>query len=312
MLVVSISRPYQVAQNKSAWRAQTCSTRTQPWVESVLIINIILWGRRKASLGPSLLQHLGSRFSLANGLSRLSTTLGLPDALHRLGLTAPVEVSTAAPQQQADTHTRVAASDAGVAPARAGSVNTRFASSQDAAATAAVDAAVMHEEDVGWQPDEQSSQQYAEHATQHPDQHGGLDQARETRQTAKTHQQSHSHSVVGKTSSLSRPAQQHRSQQEALGEEFVDENQPDEVQTVRQQRRDSVARMPLQAMQASSLHTEGKSADLLSRHFISFGSLDITPRYRAPAVLMVTMFHKLQIQLFCYRWTQMQQLQSAA
>ena len=25
---LSISRPYQVAQNKSAWQAQTCSTRT--------------------------------------------------------------------------------------------------------------------------------------------------------------------------------------------------------------------------------------------------------------------------------------------
>ena len=33
--------PYQVAQDKSAWQAQTCSTRTQPWLPriSVSIIN---------------------------------------------------------------------------------------------------------------------------------------------------------------------------------------------------------------------------------------------------------------------------------
>ena len=40
---LSISRPYQVAQNKSAWRAQTCSTPTESWLASVVItITIII------------------------------------------------------------------------------------------------------------------------------------------------------------------------------------------------------------------------------------------------------------------------------
>ena len=38
---LSISHTYQVAQSKSAWRAQTCSTRTQPWLASVLITIMI-------------------------------------------------------------------------------------------------------------------------------------------------------------------------------------------------------------------------------------------------------------------------------
>ena len=50
-----------------------------------------------------MLQQLGSRFSLANGLSRLSISLGLPDALHRLGLTdsAVPEQPPAAPEPAA-------------------------------------------------------------------------------------------------------------------------------------------------------------------------------------------------------------------
>ena len=35
------SCPYQVAQNKSAWRAQTCSTRTWPWLACVFIVIVI-------------------------------------------------------------------------------------------------------------------------------------------------------------------------------------------------------------------------------------------------------------------------------
>ena len=39
---LSISHPYQFAQNKSAWRARTCSTRTWPWLASVVILLIIM------------------------------------------------------------------------------------------------------------------------------------------------------------------------------------------------------------------------------------------------------------------------------
>ena len=39
---MSIPCPYQVAQNKSAWRAQTCSTCTQPWLTRIAILNIII------------------------------------------------------------------------------------------------------------------------------------------------------------------------------------------------------------------------------------------------------------------------------
>ena len=40
---LSISRPYQVAQNMSAWRAQTCSTHAQPWLARVLIIVLVIY-----------------------------------------------------------------------------------------------------------------------------------------------------------------------------------------------------------------------------------------------------------------------------
>ena len=39
---VSISRPYQVAQNKSAWQGQTCSTHTLGWNALIIIITIIV------------------------------------------------------------------------------------------------------------------------------------------------------------------------------------------------------------------------------------------------------------------------------
>ena len=41
--MLSVSHPCQVAQNKSAWRVQTCSTHTQPWLAHALIGIIIVF-----------------------------------------------------------------------------------------------------------------------------------------------------------------------------------------------------------------------------------------------------------------------------
>ena len=194
-------------------------------------------------MGPSLLQQLGSRFSLANGLSRLSTSLGLPDALQRLGLT-----DSAVPQQPHGSSNPAAndgAAPASQAAAKDGAAPSTQAAAKDGAAPstqAAVNAAIQH---CG------VHQRPAGQLSQHSDQ--GASQ----QHINNISQQRSSPLVLGDKDSHVRHGRKHRSTPEVLQERHSNENQTD-TSLVGEEQADSVTRQPLQEMQAVRVPLKGE------------------------------------------------------
>ena len=200
-------------------------------------------------MGPSLLQQFGSRFSLANGLSRLSTSLGLPDALHRLGFT-----DSAIPQQSKDCN-KPAADDGAALSSQAAAIHGHPPSTQ-----AAVNAATHHCE----------VQQRADDFVGHHDIQGASQQ-----HSTRMSQHSSSHMVLGDKNSHVRHGRKHGLAPKVLRDRHSNENHTDtSVLEVGGVQADVVTRQPLQEVQTGSLQLKGQSVTVFGL-FLPFCRLQL-------------------------------------